>query len=116
MVTLRDFAAALTTLCGLASILVEPSIINAVSLEPTSQASRTLQRVLWMVPVETLVSALFFLIVSQSCVHSCSHMVLYTHFILSAIIQQYMCQIIPPSDHLEEASSDTHETHHTNMF
>jgi hypothetical protein len=106
MVTLRDFAAALTTLCGLASILVEPSIVNAVSLEPTSQAFRILQRVLWMVPVETLVNALFFLIVSQSCIHPCSHEALRTSFIFSARFQQYMRKITPTSDHLDEASSN----------
>ena len=65
LVALRDFAAALTTVCGLASILVEPSMSNATSWEPTLHTFRLLQRILWMVPVSVLVNILMFIIVSH---------------------------------------------------
>jgi len=63
---LRDFAAALSTACGLASMLVEPSVSSAVSWKPTLQSFQILQRILWMVPVRVLANALIFYIVSQS--------------------------------------------------
>jgi len=63
LVILRDFAAALTVSCCLASILVEPNLIKA-SWQPSLKAFGSLQRICWIVPVQLCANAFFYFIVS----------------------------------------------------
>lgn len=72
---LRDVAATITLVCGIASCFMEPSIIaTSVSWEPVYRAYdldwadvhnyQILQQVLWMVPVHVIVNVLSFVLVS----------------------------------------------------
>jgi hypothetical protein len=92
LAALRDVTATMAVLCGLASLLVEPSTNNAVSWRPvyrqyhrdwkTVNDFRVLQRILWMIPVNVLSNALMYIIVSflslilsvsYRCIHYIRH-------------------------------------------
>ncbi|KAH8707605.1 hypothetical protein GQ44DRAFT_715674 [Phaeosphaeriaceae sp. PMI808] len=87
LATLRDAAFILTIICGLASILVEPSMHGAVSWEPVTayldkdwkmvHDFRVLQRILWMIPVHGVINVFTFIILSQ---HGATHTSLLTLF------------------------------------
>jgi hypothetical protein len=74
LATLRDVAATMAIVCGLASILVEPSTSKTISWQPvyrhydrdwrTVHGFRILQRTLFMVPVNVLFNVLMYTIVS----------------------------------------------------
>ncbi|KAF2824975.1 hypothetical protein CC86DRAFT_371441 [Ophiobolus disseminans] len=65
LVVLRDFATALSAACGLASMLVEPSLSSAISWEPTLQTFKVLQCILWMIPVNVFANVLLFFTLSR---------------------------------------------------
>jgi hypothetical protein len=74
LAALRDFAAVMATICGLASMLVEPSVVSTISRGPSITKSNhgwtkaydfmIMQRIFWMLPVNTLSNALLYIIVS----------------------------------------------------
>jgi hypothetical protein len=88
LAALRDVAATMAILCGMASILVEPSMNNAISWQPvyrqydrdwkTVNDFRILQRILWMVPVSVLSNTLMYIVVSSLSLYllvtcTCTH-------------------------------------------
>ncbi|KAF1842912.1 glycosyltransferase family 90 protein [Cucurbitaria berberidis CBS 394.84] len=82
LAVLRDVAATITTACGIASYLIEPSMIaNMISWEPvyrsygrdwrTVHNYRVLQQVLWMIPINVTVNVLtFIMLFQQGAVHT----------------------------------------------
>jgi hypothetical protein len=79
LAALRDIATALATICGLISVLMEPSITSAVSRGPSTNKYdqggtkvndvMTMQRIFWMLPVNVLANALMYIIVSTISLH-----------------------------------------------
>ncbi|KAF2463283.1 uncharacterized protein BDR25DRAFT_337944 [Lindgomyces ingoldianus] len=87
--TLRDVAAIMTILCGLAAYLVEPMTPNGFTWEPVyrqlpgdwkaMQHRRTVQISIWMIVVDVIVNTLFFFITfQQGAVHT-SFLVLFSY-------------------------------------
>lgn len=75
LAALRDVAATITTVCGIASCFMEPSIIaTSISWEPVYRAYdldwtdvhnyQILQQILWMIPTKVIVNVLTFVMVS----------------------------------------------------
>jgi hypothetical protein len=74
LAALRDFAAVMATICGLTSMLVEPSIVSTISRGPSTEQYdhgwtkaydfMIMQRIFWMLPVDILTNALLYIIVS----------------------------------------------------
>jgi hypothetical protein len=92
LAALRDFAAIMATICGLTSILVEPSIIGAVSRGPSKKHDHgwtraydfmIMQRIFWMLPVNILSNALAYIIVSGLSLHHFAALRMHTPPILS---------------------------------
>jgi hypothetical protein len=92
LAALRDFAAVMATICGLTSILVEPSIIGAVSRGPSKKHDHgwtraydfmVMQRIFWMLPVNILSNALAYIIVSGLSLHHFASLRIDTASILS---------------------------------
>ncbi|KAF1832202.1 hypothetical protein BDW02DRAFT_530341 [Decorospora gaudefroyi] len=76
LATLRDVAVTVAAVCGLASLLMEPTLTaSSISWEPVYREYdrewrdvhnyRILQRFLWMIPVNTIVHILTFILLSQ---------------------------------------------------